>query len=91
MTNEEIITKEKQILGLDPFEPLHTFAKWKELGFKVKKGEHATVCTKLWKRKGKKVETEEKEEIEVNNFYLTKAYLFTLNQVELIQKPNIQA
>lgn len=37
MTNEEIIQNEKKLLGMGEFEPLHTFAKWKEMGFKVKK------------------------------------------------------
>lgn len=85
MTNQEIIEKEKMMLGMSVIEPLHTFAKWKSLGFKVKKGEHAVCQTKLWKRKGKKVETDENEEIEINNFYMTKAYLFTLKQVERIE------
>lgn len=47
MTNEEIIQNEKKVLGMGEFEPLHTFQKWKEMGFKVKKGEHAVTCTKL--------------------------------------------
>lgn len=37
MTNEQIIQNEKKLLGMGEFEPLHTFAKWKEMGFKVKK------------------------------------------------------
>lgn len=39
MTNEEIIQNTKKQLGMGEFEPLHTFQKWKEMGFKVKKGE----------------------------------------------------
>lgn len=58
MTNEEIIQNEKKVLGMGEFEPLHTFQKWKEMGFKVKKGEHATVCTKLWKPKQKNTQTQ---------------------------------
>lgn len=34
MTNEQIIQNEKKLLGMGEFEPLHTFAKWKEMGFK---------------------------------------------------------
>lgn len=85
MTNEQIIQNEKKLLGMGEFEPLHTFAKWKEMGFKVKKGEHATVCTKLWKRKSKKVESDDGKEIEENNFFLAKAFLFKLDQVERIE------
>lgn len=81
MTNEEIIQNEKKLLGMGEFEPLHTFAKWKEMGFKVKKGEHAIATTKLWKRKAMKV-TDDEGEKEENRFFLAKAFLFSLNQVE---------
>lgn len=85
MTNEQIIQNEKKLLGMGEFEPLHTFAKWKEMGSKVKKGERATVCTKLWKRKSKKVESDDGKETEENNFFLAKAFLFKLDQVERIE------
>ena len=84
MTNEEIIQNTKKQLGMGEFESLHTFQKWKEMGFKVKKGEHATVCTKLWKLKTKKYTDTNGEEKAENNFFLVKAYLFKLNQVERI-------
>lgn len=86
MTNEEIIQNTKKSLGMGEFEPLHTFQKWKEMGFKVKKGEHATVCTKLWKAKAKKYTDTNGEEKVENNFFLAKAYLFKLNQVERINQ-----
>ena len=88
MTNEEIIQNAKKSLGMGEFEPLHTFQKWKEMGFKVKKGEHAVTCTKLWKPKAKKFTDENGEEKVENNFFLTKAYLFKLNQVERITPTN---
>ena len=86
MTNEEIIQNTKKALGMGEFEPLHTFQKWKEMGFKVKKGEHAVTCTKLWKPKAKKFTDENGEEKVENNFFLAKAYLFKLNQVERINQ-----
>lgn len=52
---------------------------------KLKKGEHATVCTKLWKCKSKKVESVDGKETEENNFFLAKAFLFKLDQVERIE------
>ena len=85
MTNEEIVANTKKQLGMGEFEPLHTFQKWKELGFKVKKGEHAIACTKLWKPKQKKYKDDDGEEKVENNFFLTKAYLFKLDQVERIE------
>lgn len=86
MTNEEIVANTKKQLGMGEFELLHTFQKWKELGFKVKKGEHAIACTKLWKPKQKKYKDDDGEEKVENNFFLTKAYLFKLNQVERINQ-----
>ena len=66
----------------------NTFQKWKEMGFKVKKGEHAVTCTKLWKPKAKKYTDTNGEEKVENNFFLARAYLFKLNQVERIAPTN---
>lgn len=88
MTNEQIIQNTKKMLGMGEFEPLHTFQKWKEMGFKVKKGEHAVTCTKLWKPKTKKYTDTNGEEKVENNFFLARAYLFKLNQVERIAPTN---
>lgn len=86
--NHEIYTEEEietmLVCGLTP--SVHTFAKWNELGYKVKKGEHATICTKLWKPKTNKVKKGNKTVIEEDEtrMYLCKAYLFTKEQVEYI-------
>ncbi len=101
MTNSEIIINEALLNNIFTKEqiesmvkngidiPLHTFQTWKELGYSVKKGEHAKVTTRLWKRtkKGQGAKTpEELEEAKIkNHFYLTKAFLFTSEQVEKIE------
>ena len=56
------------------------------MGFKGKKCEHAVTCTKLWKPKQKKYKDDDGEEKVENNFFLAKAYLFNLNQVERINQ-----
>lgn len=61
--------------------PLHTFKKWNELGYKVKKGEHARVVTFLWKPNVVKEDGEEKEDLKM---YMRKSHLFTIEQVEKI-------
>ncbi|MCR5785690.1 MAG: ssDNA-binding domain-containing protein [Eubacterium sp.] len=67
--------------------PLHTFAEWQKLGFKVKKGERARITTKLWKMSKKgKIEANNDEEEKKEHFFLTKAFLFTKEQVE--KKPS---
>ena len=88
MPNETTIQNTQKSLGMGELEPLHTFQKWKDMGFKVKKGEHAVTCTKLWKPKSKKYTDTNGEEKVENNFFLTKAYLFKLNQVERITPTN---
>lgn len=85
MTNAEILLGECVKRGIT--EEVHTFARWKQLGFKVKKGEHALFSTSLWKQtKGRKSEdVEDGEEINIGRCYLCKSYLFGRSQVEVIE------
>ena len=66
--------------------PLHTFAEWKRLGYSVKKGAKAVITTYLWKFAKKTMTVpqpdNEEAEIDASHYYKTKAYLFTLDQVE---------
>ena len=81
-TKEEVIERIKECGEL----PLHTFQAWKSKGYAVKKGEKATIVTKLWKYKTYTVKNKQGEEEERTKCYLFKAYLFTENQVEEIKK-----
>lgn len=67
-------------------EALYTFQAWKELGFKIIKGQHAVVTTKLWKKKKQKDSDDNSgETIDMNrDYYLCKAFLFSQKQVERI-------
>lgn len=47
MTNTEIIENAKMLYSIE--EELHTFAKWKELGYVPQKGQHAIIKERLWK------------------------------------------
>ena len=73
-------------------EPLHTFAKWKELGRQVKKGEHATAAIMIWKAgKGKAAEEDATADGEQSTsddikMFMKKAFFFTLDQTEPITK-----
>ena len=59
-TNREIIMMEMALRDIQ--EEVHTFSKWKSLGYQVKKGEKALFQTRLWKtRKGKNVQQEDSE------------------------------
>ena len=61
-------------------EPIHTFATWKEMGFMVKKGEHAVAKFPVWKYTGKKTE----DEVEVGHCFMKTAAFFSASQVEPI-------
>lgn len=70
-------------------EPIHTYNGWKELGYQVKKGEHAKATFPIWKYSGKK--GEEAKNDEANGEYesggkcwMRKAFWFTFDQVEKV-------
>lgn len=100
MTNEEMVQKETQLLQMDGTlennEVIHTFQKWKQLGYTVKKGEKSFLTMKLWKhKKPKKQETqpllgvgsdEETKEKSYSEYYLVNAYMFSSKQVEKLVK-----
>lgn len=82
-TNAMIIMQLQAEMGID--EPLHTFAHWKSLGRKVKRGEHG-IETALWKYRSRKKETDEGEEVEEGRCYMCKAFLFKESQTEEIKE-----
>lgn len=63
-------------------EEIHTFQRWKELGYSVKKGEHAVAHIGIWKyAKGVK-EDENGEEIDNSKMLRTIACFFSASQVQ---------
>lgn len=75
MTNSEIIDNARLLYGIE--EELHTFAKWKELGYVPQKGQHAVIKERLWKSVSK-LNKDGKEE---TRMFLTTAALFAESQV----------
>lgn len=76
-------------------EPLHTFARWKELGYIVKKGEHAKASFYIWKAgKGKAKEEDENADGENSpekmKMFMKKAFFFTFDQVEKIKEREVK-
>ena len=71
-------------------EEIHTFKKWKSLGYIVKKGEHSIARFPIWHKQKKyrrKPEEEEGEERREKDafYYLKTAFFFTADQVEPIK------
>lgn len=81
MTNAEIIANAKKLNGVE--EESHTFAKWKSMGYIVRKGEKATFKAQIWKARERKVEVDGKEETDLAMF-MKVASFFTASQVEKI-------
>lgn len=79
MTNAEIIANAMKLQGIT--EESHTFARWKQMGYMVRKGEHATFKCTIWKGKERTVERDGKEQQELSMFMKT-AHFFTRSQVE---------
>lgn len=91
MTNEQIIAEiAETIYGTDAVMmmlekgmdiPLHTLKGWAERGpYRVRKGEHG-IETRLWKKRKPSSDNDQSED---GGFYLAKAYLFRIDQVDRI-------
>lgn len=83
MSNVEIIEVAKLMNGIT--EDAHTFAHWKQLGYCVRKGEHAAFSAIIWKyaksKRAQKVEDEDGEP-QAGSMFRKKAYFFTASQVD---------
>lgn len=80
-TGEKVKTVEGKEIELP--EPIHTFQKWKQLGYSVKKGEKAIAKFPIWKHTSKMVEVDGEEE-EKTNMFMKSAAFFKFSQVEKI-------
>ena len=69
---------------IDMPEPIHTYQEWKELGYQVKKGEHAVAKFAVWKPTKQKKTDEDKVEAKPI-FFLANASWFKSSQVEKIK------
>ena len=65
-------------------EPIHTFAHWKDLGYCVKKGEHAVAKFAIWKGAEKAVKDEDGNETgeKATRMFMKTACFFSAAQVE---------
>lgn len=81
MSNTEIISTEAIMRGFEyDGNNLFTFQEWKKRGYAVKKGEKAFLQTSIWKSVTKKG----KDGKEEHKMFMTKASLFTIDQVQVL-------
>lgn len=91
VTNREIIETEKMLRGIK--EEIHTFERWKAMGYAVKKGEKSDIKFAIWKYGGKKEVDEDTGEKKVKNphcFLKTSAF-FRQSQVEPLKAKAVGA
>lgn len=92
MTNAEIIYREsielvkqgvlKDIAGQP--EPIHTFAKWKSMGYSVKKGEKAIAKITIWKYTSRTKTDDDGNEIDDSKCFPKVSAFFKTSQVEKV-------
>lgn len=80
-------TRDGDVIKLPEAEALHTFAMWKSLGYRVKKGEHAITKLTIWKYANRRADTDEEDTAEENGGHCFRklAYFFAASQVEPIE------
>lgn len=92
MTNSEIIFREsmelvkegKLELGNNLPEQIHTFAKWKSMGYNVKKGEKAIAKFAIWKYTKRTKTDEDGNEIKDDKCFPKVSAFFKFSQVEKV-------
>lgn len=91
ITNAQIIETEKMLRGIKC--EIHTFEKWKALGFSVKKGEKSDIKFAIWKYSdGKKKDKETGEETEGKaHCFMKMSAFFTESQVEPLKEKAVKA
>ena len=77
----KLITDEGERLVPEP-EEIHTYAKWQELGYQVKRGSKAITMLMIWKYSEKKKKSADEEEEKTGNMFLKGSYFFAAHQVE---------
>ena len=80
-------TSDGRTIKIPEAEPIHTFAMWKQLGYRVKRGEHAVTRLAIWKYGNRRTDDEtDPEEAEQRGYcFMKTACFFSASQVEPMQ------
>jgi len=65
-------------------ETIHTFQKWKELGYSVRRGERSDIKIRIWKYTGREKEVEDQLVIVPGKMIMKTACFFRADQVQKI-------
>lgn len=89
LTNVEIVSMAWAELvsngTISESEEIHTFAKWRELGYSVKRGEKCIVKLTIWKHTAKEKTLDNGETVTDARMFMKTAAFFSTKQVEKIQ------
>lgn len=78
----EVEMPDESVMVFKEVEEIHTYQKWKELGFQVQKGEKAVAQFTIWKHVSKKNKETDKDEAKM---FMKKASFFKRSQVKEIE------
>lgn len=78
----EFETADGEKIEVPETEAIHTFSHWKELGYIVRKGEHAVADFRIWKYTAAKKDESEEEAQERGHCFMKRAFWFSASQVE---------
>lgn len=68
---------------IQEIQPIHTYARWKKMGYQVRRGEKAVAKFAIWKYTEKKTDDMDEEEAQKRGYcYLKNSSWFTDEQVE---------
>lgn len=82
------VETENGMKRLEVPEAIHTYKKWQELGYQVRRGETSEIKIRVWKYKGR-VHTDEESGDEIQtggSCFMKLASFFTMAQVDAIAK-----
>ena len=79
MTNTQLIMCAQLNAGIE--EECHTYARWKNMGYQVRRGEKAAFSTTIWKRTQRKNAESGDEE---TRMFMKQAHFFARSQVDPI-------
>ena len=78
----EVTLPDESVIVFKEVEEIHTYARWKELGYQVQKGEKAVAQFLIWKHTSRKNKETDEEEARM---FMKKASFFKQSQVAKIE------
>ena len=84
----ELHKEDGTVKKIEEPEKIHSYSRWQEYGYQVKKGEKAVSAIEIWKYAQKKADSDKdgEESEESERVFKKKAFFFRFSQVEPIRR-----